>query len=338
MKKFFIISFLFFITSAFMTAVFAGMAGEQGMKNYFVNVIQDRMNCVDANWEQHKVALMGADEIQLESISTDMKFEPSGSADIEIEFAGQTYDRPIERKQIYSRASNTIKFNVSDFVGDEQKLQINFNSGKGLNLHVEHVPLLVRVPKQIKKIKLTSVSGNIKIVDLSFDSVQLDSISGDIRFKNSDVKVVKLQTTSGDLKFTGKLGDIEATSVSGDIKFELQNNNSSAKIVTTSGDVKVELVEKANFEISFSSTSGSGRINDGTQFEGGGQFKPNMLTNEKAGLWKVQTVSGDFRIEENSNRVGEYADEHEKNFENRLNAESKVKKCSDFKAFGINFK
>jgi hypothetical protein len=167
MKKFFIIALIFFMTSVFMTTVFAGMAGEQGMKNYFVNVIQDRLNCVDASWEQHKVPLMGADEIQLESVSVDTKFEPNTSGEIEVEFAEQNNAHSVEKKQIFSRFGNSIKFDASDFVGEnEQNLKFYLDSEDGFDLNIENMALLIRVPKQIKKIKMSTVSGDIKIVKL----------------------------------------------------------------------------------------------------------------------------------------------------------------------------
>lgn len=301
MKKFFVISFIFLATSVFMTFVFASMAGEQGMKNYFVNVIQDRLNCVDANWQQHKVPLMGADEIQLESVNTDIKIEPSGSGDIEIEFAEQAYGQPTEKKQIFSRAGNAIKFMVSDFVGeDEHSLKFNMDPNKGFNLQIENLALLVRVPKQIKKIKINTTSGDIKIVNLAVAQVELDSVSADVRLRGSKVENLKFSTYSGDLKFSGSLSKVEASSISGSLKFELDNNDSVAKIQTTSGDVKAEM-------------------------------------KQKNGSWDVQTVSGDFKLVENSHFENELHDENEKSFESKLNSETKVKKCSDFKVFGVSF-
>lgn len=301
MKKFFLIAVIFLATSVFMTVVFAGMAGEQGMKNYFVNVIQERMNCVDTNWQQHKVPLMGADEIRLESISTDIKFEPSGSDDIEIEFAEQSYNYPIERKQIFSREGNAIKFMVSDFVGENQhNLKFNMDRNEGFNLQIENLALLVRVPKQIKKIKINTTSGDIKIVNLNFSQFELDSVSADVRLKGVKVDDLKFQTYSGDLKFSGQLKKVEASSISGNLKFELDNNDSVAKIQTTSGDVKAKM-------------------------------------KQKNGSWDVETVSGDYKIVENSNFENEHYDEPEKSFESNLNSETKIKKCSDFRVFGVKF-
>lgn len=301
MKKFFLISFIFLATSVFMTVVFAGMAGEQGMKNYFVNVIQDRLNCVDANWQQHKVPLMGADEIWLESIATDVKFEPSGSGDIEIEFAEQVYNYPIERRQIFSREGHAVKFVVSDFVGEnEHSLKFNMDPNKGFNLQIENLALLVRVPKQIKKIKINTTSGDIKIVNLSLAKFELASVSADARLKGTKLDELKFETYSGDLKFSGQLKKVEASSISGNLKFELDNNDSIAKIQTTSGDVKAKM-------------------------------------KEKNGSWDVETVSGNFKIVENSNLENEHYEEHEQSFESKLNSETKVKKCSDFRVFGVKF-
>lgn len=284
-----------------MTFVFASMAGEQGMKNYFVNVIQDRLNCVDANWQQHKVPLMGADEIQLESVNTDIKFESSGSGDIEVEFAEQVYDNPIEKRQIYSRAGNVVKFMVSDFVGDdEHSLKFNMDPNKGFNLQIENLALLVRVPKQIKKIKINTTSGDIKIVNLTLGQIELDSVSGNVRLRGVKIEDLKFQTYSGDLKFSGSLEKVEASSISGNFKFELDNNNSNAKIQTTSGDVKAKM-------------------------------------KQKNGTWDVETVSGDFKIVENSNFENEIYKDHENKIENNLNSESKIKKCSDFNVFGVKF-
>lgn len=321
-----------------MTVVFAGMAGEQGMKSYFVNVIQERMNCVDANWVQRKITLLGAEELELKSIGTDVKFEQTDGNDIEVEFADDLKNNSTEIKEIFSRTDKAIKIDISEFVGDDQKLQFNFNSAQSFNLHIENVPMLIRIPKQIKKVKIVTVSGNIKIFNLKLEQAQVSTISGDVQFKESELVSLKLQSTSGDFKYSGKLALVEATSVSGDVKFELENNNSNAIIQTTSGDVKVELASTVNFEIAFSTVSGVGKINEDTRFSNGGQFKPNNLPNEKIGLWKVQTVSGDFKIEEDSKLKNNFADEPQKNFTDRLNTENKIKKCSDFRVFGVNFK
>lgn len=301
MKKFFIISVIFLMTSVFMTAVFAGMAGEQGMKNYFVNVLQERMNCVDADLVQTKISLMGADEINLESVSTDIKFEPSGSGDIEVEYVTQVYEYPIERKQIFSRSGQVIKFDVSDFVAEnEQNLKFNLDTSKGWNLHFENLALVVRVPKQVKKIKIHSTSGDIKIVKLNFEQVTIDTVSADVRFKDSKVSELKFITYSGDFKFSGSLSNIEASSISGSLKFDLSNNDTVAKIQTTSGDVKARM-------------------------------------RQKNGSWDVQTVSGSYEIVANPNFENEIYVEHENKFESKLNAKNKIKKCSDFNVFGVNF-
>ena len=338
MKKFFLISIIFFVTSTFMTLVFAGMAGEQGMKSYFAEVVQDRMNCVDANWVQHKINLMGAEELELNSIGTDIKFELSDSNDIEIEFADDFYNKPDARKEIFTRANKAIKLDVSEFVGDEQRLQFNFKSGKSFNLQIENVPMLIKIPKQIKKIKIVTVSGNIKISNLNLEEAKVDTISGDVLFKESELESLKLQSTSGDFKFSGKLGQVEITSVSGDVKFELEKSTSHAKIQTTSGDVKVELSQKFNFEIEFNTVSGVGKLNDDIRFTSGAELKTQGVSGEKMGLWKVQTVSGDFKIKENSNLKNKFSDEPQRDFTAKLNTENKIKKCSDFRVFGLNFK
>jgi hypothetical protein len=309
MKKFFIISIIFLMTSVFMTAVFAGMAGEQGMKNYFVNVLQERMNCVDANLVQSKIPLMGADEISLESVSTDIKFEPSGSGDIEVEYAAGVSEQEADQRQIFSRSGKIIKFDVSEFVAkNEQNLKFNLDTSRGWDLHFENLALLVRVPKQIKKIKINSTSGDVKIVQLNFDQVVVDTVSADVRFKDSKVNDLKFQTYSGDFKFSGSLANIEASSISGSLKFELNNNDTVAKIQTTSGDVKAKM-------------------------------------KQKNGSWDVQTVSGSYRIVENENfendihekYENDIHDKHEKELETRLNTYNKIKKCSDFNIFGVNF-
>ena len=123
------------------------------------------------------------------------------------------------------------------------------------------------------------------------DSVTLKSVSGNI--EASDIKAdigVLARTTSGNIYLSGELGINSCRSVSGRIELYIYDAD-SVDVNTTSGDVKMSLLECPGYYVEFDSVSGeytsdhSGSVSGNKYYSGDGSLEIN-----------VETVSGDLTL------------------------------------------
>lgn len=197
---------------------------------------------------------------------------------------------------------------------------------------MDPVDLTIQVPSVLKVLQCKTASGDIKIDDLSIESLEVHSLSGDIgidQVKTNSFKVIgvssdlTLSDISGDLQLKTVSGDIDIEdhdghaisieSVSGDIDYE--GNAKTIRINTTSGDASfksddaesisantvsgdMELqlgIEHKGISIAFLSNSGELRIGD-AEYD---TPRHNQTITIGDGAIKVnlKSVSGDFTIE-----------------------------------------
>lgn len=159
-------------------------------------------------------------------------------------------------------------------------------------------------------ITLNTVSGDI-ILSGSFGSANLDTTSGDIKADgceasgkinvnttsgtiegvNMKADAVKMNSTSGDVILTGEINEIEANSVSGDVKVNTSTNLRSFESDSVSGNVELTVPQGNGFTLDFDKVSGDFSADFPITTQNG-----TYTYGDGAARFKVDTVSGDFKI------------------------------------------
>ena len=171
-----------------------------------------------------------------------------------------------------------------------QSLHLSTTSGDvEMQIHAENLYLATRsgdidVKGQAIKGQVRTISGDVEM-DLVSDELQVASISGDVEAAGS-CRNLNLATTSGDLELNLSTTTLSATSVSGDVQLHVMPNLpiQQVSVNTTSGDVSILL------------PYGPVRIQTRTRAGDVTNRRENSEALD-APLCKVQTVSGDIRID-----------------------------------------
>jgi len=167
--------------------------------------------------------------------------------------------------------------------------------------------------------RLRTVSGNLR-ADIAAD-FEGKTVSGDMRLRGSAQKVdMRLSSVSGDITLDHGTGDIDATSISGEIRVEVDQahevrlhstsgdltfrgslvDGATIEADTVSGDVTLRPRAPAGFE--YEATSFSGDINNclGGNAEATSRHGPgtrlNGRTGDGKGRLRVKSLSGDLEI------------------------------------------
>jgi DUF4097 and DUF4098 domain-containing protein YvlB len=170
-------------------------------------------------------------------------------------------------------------------------------------------------------VRLESVSGNVGLASSS-PNIYANTISGDVHVTGSAPGAqIDAHSISGKVLIENVNGSLRAGSTSGDIELTAQNSLQTAKLDTTSGDVRFAAALGADGDYEFHSVSGnvvlslpkvpagtfdvssfSGDIdtNFGPQPKRSSEFGPGKEWHYQSGSGKadirVRTLSGDVRI------------------------------------------
>jgi hypothetical protein len=164
-----------------------------------------------------------------------------------------------------------------EVTGDGNRTSINVilpnerNSGMrdGEAHLVVHVPVNSAVAASLvsSDIKVSAVHGALDLRTVSGNisgegggDAHLNSVSGDIHFKATAAKVIEIRAISGDVELTGGNGQIDATTVSGNVALNL-GSVSRARFKTVSGDFSAALSAAADAQIEAESVSGDIKLN-----------------------------------------------------------------------------
>jgi DUF4097 and DUF4098 domain-containing protein YvlB len=178
--------------------------------------------------------------------------------------------------------------------------------------------------KLVGEQRLKTVSGELRADFTSGNGVAFEAktVSGDMKLRGagSQPGAIRLGTVSGDITLDGGMGDIEATSVSGDVHLEMQmargvrlhstsgdltfrgglTPDASIEAETVSGDVTLRPRTQGGFEYEASSFSGDigncfGKRAESTSAHGPGS-RLNGSTGDGKGRVRVKTMSGSVEI------------------------------------------
>ncbi|MBE5925313.1 MAG: DUF4097 domain-containing protein [Lachnospiraceae bacterium] len=106
--------------------------------------------------------------------------------------------------------------------------------------------MTITVPKDkdMKDVVITTDTGDVKIADLTGESLSLDTDTGDIKLNKCDFASSKIDGDTGDMKYEScNLGDCEISNDTGDVSLinsDFAGESGSLNIDNDTGDVRIE--------------------------------------------------------------------------------------------------
>lgn len=184
---------------------------------------------------------------------------------------------------------NTVSFSETgaETVGEELKMHyyvkdnqvfIRFSKSKTWRVfRFSGKQLTILVPRSLfNEIRISAVSANIELKDISADKMDLESVSGDISLfdvsaRNCDVEQVSgrifgsginsqvfdAQTVSGKTNVSGSFQEISHEGVSGDAEYASSICPVDADIGTVSGNIRLSIPENQGFTARYDKISGT---------------------------------------------------------------------------------
>jgi len=146
-------------------------------------------------------------------------------------------------------SGNSVVFNPSN---NDFKLRIELPSSI-TNIVITSLSSDVNIESlQLDKALIELTSGDIRISNTTGSLLKVTTISGDIDVENSSIGLIQSSTTSGDIDISRSIGELELNSTSGDV--EVRNHNGeSASIATISGDIDANIQNIQELKISSTS-------------------------------------------------------------------------------------
>lgn len=257
-----------------LAVIFGKMAGEEMMLNYWVAAatkIDGKK--FESSYIEEAVFVSELSEIEVLSTGVDIKLENSDDEKLHLSYYKNTRNK---NEQLYSKDNNRIIIDFGQLEYSNSDIKINFNKAN-FGLTIKDAKVNVQVPKNITKVKIKTVSGETKIVNINSDFIQVESVSGDF-----------------DLR--GNFKNLKSSTVSGDVKFQSEILNPSAKLSTISGDIKITFNKDPDINLNFETTSGDIKFDKSflkTEIEGSVK---DLKFGNGSGLLEINTVSGDLEI------------------------------------------
>lgn len=148
-------------------------------------------------------------------------------------------------------------------------------------------------------VSVDTVSGDVRIEQLSTGEMRLCTVSGDIRIDNLKTEMMRAKSVSGDVHLEdSKCENTDCESVSGDLSmigFQAKRMDFSTK----SGDVELNLIGEEGYEVVAESLSGDVEMPRRERTSGlfvGGKYR-GMIGNGEGRVY-VKTLSGDIVVTE----------------------------------------
>ncbi len=150
----FVVSGLSFAAAGFLM----NQAGEKEIQSFAEKIVAKHFNVVQLTPAEETIDAAGVEEIVVNSTSTDINVQDSEDDKIHVVYAKVKSEG--EDVKIYHRVDHKIFFDVPDHVGENLKVNVMANNS-GFNINVKESSFVLRVPKKLKMLKLTNVSGNV---------------------------------------------------------------------------------------------------------------------------------------------------------------------------------
>lgn len=225
----------------------------------------------------------GINNIAVSSPFIDVKVTSEDRDDVRIRYYGKMKSNVLPTLKVEKKSSD---LNI--------KLESNTNS---YSVMESDVVLEVFVPKSFKGDFNTSTSsGDIYMKNLIGKDFSISASSGDLELENLEGNILDLSTSSGNIKLENSIGEVNASSSSGDIFLDNEKVSGNMKISTSSGDVSIIFSNDASYNIKGSTSSGDfdSSVNMDIKENEKGRFRATIGSGEKS--IDISTSSGDVEF------------------------------------------
>jgi putative adhesin len=192
----------------------------------------------------------------------------------------------VERVDVTSEGSRTtIKVVLPEHSGHRAEVQLHVQIPKDSELDVSAVSADIHVSGVAGVLRLNAVSGDVTS-ELGATEVEAKTVSGDIRLKGHGQGTrLTVSSVSGDVRVERGAGDFEANTVSGTLQVSLDSAR-SIRARSTSGDLRFEakLARGATVE----ATSVSGELSLRASADGGYAYEVSSFSGDISDCFDVK--------------------------------------------------
>lgn len=287
MKKIFLLVSVFTLVCFALSMLFATMGGLQGPfpKSLYLAYAEQKGTRYEIDTKE-KYALQGADEVEIEVLSVNVKVERADGPDVEAELRGHFPDVKQALTHEQNRAVLKLKTFEYDFSKPKFTFRLNFSDAEG--------GLTVKIPAGVKKLTIKSRAGDIKLNAQKLELLALDTMSGDVKLSASEIREVRLKSLSGDVLLDSATQAVEAKSSSGDLTIKMKNAAPVLNVETMSGNVELALPANPNLDLQFHSLSGELKL--APELGSLGEDQKNLKLGAGKGRASLKTMSGDVSV------------------------------------------
>lgn len=291
-----------------------------------VNRVPDTNNNDGANFNSNSDAVGNSDiynrfypgiqRVNAQLTDADIEIKKSSTNDVELSVTGGLADDMEALKETLrvSASVGTLSIQQEKKAGISVSYAASRLFGLKVGKYSAGIVIHIAVPEQFEKIKVKSISGDIKannsnaktllihtgsgdvgVEDCQADELFASSISGDVNVIACKADKMDIVSVSGDIKAEfDKSAQCRAKSTSGDCKVTI-GNQVDAVVSSTSGDINVRYIGEIGLEMALSSTGGDvsavcGEINSK------GKKKVQERFGDPDSKLKASTISGDIKV------------------------------------------
>ncbi|ARU60026.1 hypothetical protein CBW65_02310 [Tumebacillus avium] len=264
--------------------------------------------------------------VQVLTSSADLNLLPSNDDQVHIDFTGQVIKGGIgggdyelftdlggdvlkvELKQVYS-----VQFGFYDernlrldvrlpeklykeltATASSGDLQISGVNGEAIRVQTSSGEIQAK-DVQGQKMQFVSSSGDQELQNLSGELV-LESASGEIGLRTWSGTKAEARSSSGDLRLLDLTGAVRAHTSSGGVRLAMNTLQEELDLLTSSGDVELELPASAFYKLDFNTSSGSSAVDFPLNVQSRDDHQLVAEIGDGGPMVRVETSSGDLSI------------------------------------------
>ena len=207
-----------------------------GIKSLDIDWVSGEITVVPYDGNEIKFTEYAQRELQEDE---KVKFEISGNT-LRIKYLdGQSWVR-IVTKKLEVFIPTELSQNFDSLIVDSASADIRVEGMITSDMKLDSVSGAIRL-SEITAIKLSSdtASGSIDYAYVSADTMRVNSVSGSVKMNNCTAKKLKTDSTSGDNIISGSFEDISIDTISGKSVLDNSHSGSIVSVDSTSGDMEL---------------------------------------------------------------------------------------------------
>jgi len=198
------------------------------------------------------------------------------------------------------------KFNIvglpfTTFFNQPRKVTVSLPEGTYVSLNAAVVSGDVSIPDDFGftgDVRITTVSGDVKIEAESCEGLSVKTVSGDVHVGETRCKTAGFDTTSGDVELDDLevKGVLEMNSISGDLKLN-EVKADGVTVTTVSGNVRLEKLDAESLSVKTTSGDVTGSLAQSMDIDTDTTSGDvNVPSGGGEGHARIHTTSGDIHL------------------------------------------